>query len=70
IDQGWVYDNTKLLFWLPNQHRVGFWMPLNTAVISRQQTLLSYSNFVHGMEWTQCYQAAAVGSRGSESRHD
>jgi hypothetical protein len=44
-----------LLFWLPHEHRIGFWMPLNKLIIGRQQTLLSYNKFAHSTEWAKCY---------------
>ncbi|KAJ7479262.1 WD40-repeat-containing domain protein [Mycena latifolia] len=57
IHQGWVSCNSSdLLFWLPSPHRFGLWSPHNTVVISCQQTLLSYENFVHGSQWAQCYE--------------
>ncbi|KAJ7832707.1 hypothetical protein B0H13DRAFT_1654116, partial [Mycena leptocephala] len=52
----WVFSsNGELLFWLPHEHRIGFWMPLNKLIIGRDQTLLSYKKFVHGTEWAKCY---------------
>ncbi|KAJ6487440.1 WD40 repeat-like protein [Mycena vitilis] len=60
LREGWMYRNSsELLFWLPSQHRLGFWMPENTLVIGRQQTKLSYETFVHGTEWTKCYDPEA-----------
>ncbi|KAJ6487473.1 WD40 repeat-like protein [Mycena vitilis] len=60
LREGWMYRNSSdLLFWLPSQHRLGFWMPENTLVIGRQQMKLSYETFVHGTEWTKCYDAEA-----------
>ncbi|KAJ7472886.1 hypothetical protein B0H11DRAFT_1344280 [Mycena galericulata] len=57
IDQGWVSCHPgELLFWLPTSHRAGFWFPPTTVVISKQQTMFCYDNFVHGTEWTKCYQ--------------
>ncbi|KAJ7512153.1 hypothetical protein B0H11DRAFT_1664808, partial [Mycena galericulata] len=56
IDQGWVSCHPgELLFWLPKSHRAGFWFPPTTVVISKQQTMFCYDNFVHGTEWTKCY---------------
>ncbi|KAJ6481187.1 hypothetical protein DFH09DRAFT_418991 [Mycena vulgaris] len=56
IRNGWVFDNpSEMLFWLPSTHRIGLWFPHNTLVIGRQQTRLSYDNFVHGTEWARCY---------------
>ncbi|KAJ6542931.1 hypothetical protein B0H19DRAFT_957827, partial [Mycena capillaripes] len=56
IQNGWVSCNElNLLFWLPATLRNGFWSPHNTLVIAKQQTLLSYENFVHGSDWTMCY---------------
>ncbi|KAJ6452005.1 WD40 repeat-like protein [Mycena vitilis] len=60
LREGWVSQNaSELLFWLPSQHRLGFWMPENTLVVGRQQTKLSYETFVHGTEWTKCYDPEA-----------
>ncbi|KAJ6487444.1 WD40-repeat-containing domain protein [Mycena vitilis] len=59
-NEGWISQkSSELLFWLPSPHRFGFWMPENTLVIGRQQTKLSYETFVHGMEWTKCYDPEA-----------
>ncbi|KAJ7215969.1 hypothetical protein GGX14DRAFT_54889, partial [Mycena pura] len=56
IDEvGWVYSgDCERLFWLPEQLRTGFWMPLNHAIFAREQTKLSYKNFIHGENWEQC----------------
>ncbi|KAJ7613250.1 hypothetical protein DFH06DRAFT_1015000, partial [Mycena polygramma] len=52
----WIYQSSsEHLFWLPTQHRLGFWMPENTMVIGCQQTKLSYDSFVHGAQWAECY---------------
>ncbi|KAJ6501235.1 WD40-repeat-containing domain protein [Mycena vitilis] len=60
LREGWVSQNaSELLFWLPTQHRFGFWMLRNTLVIGCQQTKLSYETFVHGTEWTKCYDPEA-----------
>ncbi|KAJ7075402.1 hypothetical protein B0H15DRAFT_791836 [Mycena belliarum] len=56
IENGWVtLTSSKLLLWLHNQHRIGFWSPYNTVIIGQQQTQLSYENFVYGTEWDTCY---------------
>ncbi|KAJ7213454.1 hypothetical protein GGX14DRAFT_360846 [Mycena pura] len=56
MQNGWIQSNDqKLLFWLPDHNRFGFWMPLHVMVIGQQQTLLLYKRFVHGEHWTQCY---------------
>ncbi|KAJ7186244.1 hypothetical protein GGX14DRAFT_485608, partial [Mycena pura] len=56
IHKGWVFSSTgELLFWLPHENRIGFWMPLNKLLIGRQQTLLSYNKFAYGTEWAKCY---------------
>ncbi|KAJ6511662.1 hypothetical protein DFH09DRAFT_1198234 [Mycena vulgaris] len=58
-NNGWVSCcSSELLFWLPAHHRIGLWSPHNTLVIGRQQTQLSYENFVHGSEWAKCYAEA------------
>jgi WD40 repeat protein len=55
VQHGWVSCNSNLLLWLPRSHRIGFWLPHTRLVISRKQTLVSYESFVHGEEWTDCY---------------
>ncbi|KAJ6505428.1 hypothetical protein C8R45DRAFT_972649, partial [Mycena sanguinolenta] len=56
LQDGWVLSgHNELLFWLPHEHRIGFWMPLNQLIIGRQQTLLSYNMFAHGTQWAKCY---------------
>ncbi|KAF7344289.1 WD-REPEATS-REGION domain-containing protein [Mycena venus] len=55
INQGWVSSKAGILFWLPSQHRSGFWMPLNKFRIGRHQTRLSYEHFVHSQDWAKCY---------------
>ncbi|KAJ6543121.1 WD40-repeat-containing domain protein [Mycena capillaripes] len=56
ITKGWVSSYpSELLFWLPPNLRIGLWLPNTKLVISKQQTSLSYDNFVHGREWRKCY---------------
>ncbi|KAF7346304.1 WD-REPEATS-REGION domain-containing protein [Mycena sanguinolenta] len=56
VTQGWLCCRlSELLVWLPNSLREGLWSPHNTLVIGKQQTTLNFDKFVHGTEWTHCY---------------
>ncbi|KAF7346291.1 WD-REPEATS-REGION domain-containing protein [Mycena sanguinolenta] len=56
VTQGWLScQPSELLVWLPNSLRQGLWSPHNTLVIGREQTTLNFDKFVHGTEWTHCY---------------
>ncbi|KAJ7202947.1 quinon protein alcohol dehydrogenase-like superfamily [Mycena haematopus] len=60
IHNGWVSClPSELLFWLPVPLRAGLWSPYNTLVIGREQTLLSYDQFVYGTDWAKCYAPTA-----------
>ncbi|KAJ7899764.1 hypothetical protein B0H13DRAFT_1622603, partial [Mycena leptocephala] len=49
---GWVScDSSELLLWVPGPRRNGLWSPRNTLLIGKEQTLLSFENFVHGTQW-------------------
>ncbi|KAF8217993.1 WD40-repeat-containing domain protein, partial [Mycena galopus ATCC 62051] len=53
LAHGWVSSDTpELLFWLPPNHRIGPHTGIQ-LVIGKERTLLSYENFVHGVEWTK-----------------
>ncbi|KAJ7193724.1 hypothetical protein GGX14DRAFT_313681, partial [Mycena pura] len=53
---GWIScDSSELLLWVPGPRRNGLWSPRNTLLIGKEQTLLSFENFVHGTQWAQCY---------------
>ncbi|KLO14925.1 WD40 repeat-like protein [Schizopora paradoxa] len=60
---GWVLglgdsdDDDKseaLVFWLPPENQTGFWMPRNSAVMSRCTTRIDFSRFMHGENWERC----------------
>jgi hypothetical protein len=47
--------NNEVLFWIPPDYRSSIWRPSNTAIIGRMVTRLDLSRFVHGMDWTKCF---------------
>lgn len=51
---GGLNNPDSLLFWLPPEHRNGFWWPRNTAVMARNVTRIDFSRFVHGESWGRC----------------
>ena len=54
--QNWLMlsDNTYLL-WVPDQIKSGLIWPRTTTVIGCTPTSLCLENFVHGVEWSQCF---------------
>ncbi|KLO06418.1 hypothetical protein SCHPADRAFT_838103, partial [Schizopora paradoxa] len=47
-------EDAKVLFWVPEENRDGFWFPRNTAVIHKTVTKIDFSSFVHGENWAEC----------------
>ena len=43
------------LLWLPDQNKSGLFWPRTTAVIGAIPTSLQFNNFVHGINWSQCF---------------
>ncbi|KAF8322984.1 uncharacterized protein EI90DRAFT_2936090 [Cantharellus anzutake] len=55
-DDGWVTTaDGLLLFWVPQEHRLGLCWPHTLVVIGAQPTQLNMQCFVHGPQWTQCH---------------
>ncbi|KAJ7653615.1 hypothetical protein DFH06DRAFT_1204243 [Mycena polygramma] len=54
---GWVKNAAgALMFWVPPWLREGLYLPHNTLVISAKGTTkFDLSRFVHGTEWTKCF---------------
>ncbi|EDR06801.1 uncharacterized protein LACBIDRAFT_299688 [Laccaria bicolor S238N-H82] len=55
-DRNWIMlpDNAHLV-WLPDQNKSGLFWPRTTAVIGAIPTSLQFKNFVHGINWSQCF---------------
>ncbi|KLO05511.1 hypothetical protein SCHPADRAFT_723450 [Schizopora paradoxa] len=57
-EDGWLWDShgedAKVLFWVPEENRAGFWFSRNTAVIHKNVTKIDFSRFVHGENWVEC----------------
>ena len=47
-------DNAHLL-WLTDRHKSGLFWPRTTTVIGCTPTLLQLKNFVHGVNWSECF---------------
>ena len=47
-------DNAHLL-WLADKHKSGLFWPRTTTVIGCTPTLLRLKNFVHGVNWSECF---------------
>ncbi|KAJ6573400.1 hypothetical protein DFH09DRAFT_915981, partial [Mycena vulgaris] len=63
-ESGWASsDSSKLLFWIPGPRRNGLWSPHTRLIIGRDQTLLSFDDFVHGANWVECYRPKSEHSR-------
>ncbi|KAJ7652840.1 WD40-repeat-containing domain protein [Mycena polygramma] len=56
-DSGWIRNiDGSLMLWIPPWLREGLYLPHNTLVIAaRGTTKLDLSHFVHGTEWTKCF---------------
>ncbi|KZP23121.1 WD40 repeat-like protein [Athelia psychrophila] len=53
---GWMQSSpTKLLFWVPPDHRTRLWQANDTFVIGHPCTYLDLTNFVYGDNWAQCH---------------
>ncbi|KAJ7592862.1 WD40-repeat-containing domain protein [Mycena floridula] len=56
---GWIMTlEGSLLFWVPPVYRANLWRPSNTAVIGDNALHLDFTNFVHGTDWTQCWETS------------
>ncbi|KAJ7660693.1 hypothetical protein DFH06DRAFT_1193167 [Mycena polygramma] len=57
FESGWTKNAAGgLVFWVPPWLREGLYLPHNTLVISvKGTTKLDLSRFVHGTEWTKCF---------------
>ncbi|KAJ7610042.1 hypothetical protein DFH06DRAFT_1246578 [Mycena polygramma] len=56
-NSGWIQNREgAFLLWIPPWLREGLYLPHNTLVISATGTTkLDLSRFVHGTEWTKCF---------------
>ncbi|KAK7015389.1 WD40 repeat-like protein [Favolaschia claudopus] len=53
---GWIMNSASdLIFWVPPWLRDQICLPWNTCVIGPRVRKLNWSNFVHGYEWTKCF---------------
>ena len=57
LEDGWICNPSKLLFWVPPWTRPGLCWPRNRFVIAlgHPSTHLNLDNFVHGNSWQQCH---------------
>ena len=55
-NKNWIMlpDNTYLL-WVPDHNKAGLFWPRTTTVIGCNPTPLEFKNFVHGVNWSQCF---------------
>jgi len=58
-EEGWMRDSrredSRRLFWVPEENREFFWWPRNTAVIVKNiVTRVDFPRFVHGDNWAEC----------------
>ena len=55
-NENWIMlpDNTYLL-WVPDHNKSGLFWPRTSTVIGCNQTSLEFKNFVHGVNWSQCF---------------
>ncbi|EDR00242.1 uncharacterized protein LACBIDRAFT_314633 [Laccaria bicolor S238N-H82] len=51
-------DFKSYLFWVPPHNKHGLFFPRAVNVLGSTPTILDFSNFVHGTNWTQCYSPA------------
>ncbi|KAJ6485356.1 WD40 repeat-like protein [Mycena vitilis] len=65
FDSGWVKNAAgSLMFWVPPWLREGLYLPHNTLVIcAKGTTKLDLSRFVHGTEWTKCFDQKRLGTK-------
>ncbi|KAF7966895.1 hypothetical protein HWV62_36625 [Athelia sp. TMB] len=57
LEHGWMRNRKgELLFWVPPEHRAELWWPHRIAVTPTRSTRLDMEHFVHGENWSQCYQ--------------
>ena len=57
LEDGWICNPSKLLFWVPPWTRPGLCWPRNRFVIAfgSPSTHLNLDNFMHGNLWQQCH---------------
>jgi len=57
-DEGWILgSNDELLIWIPPVHRQNLHRPSNIWVVGEHVTLLDFSTFVRGHDWSTCINA-------------
>ncbi|EDR00229.1 uncharacterized protein LACBIDRAFT_314561 [Laccaria bicolor S238N-H82] len=52
-------DSLSYLFWVPPSNRHGLFFPRTINVLNSTPTILDFSNFVHGTNWSQCFSPAS-----------
>lgn len=59
-EDGWMRgQHDEKLFWVPEHCRKGFYWPRTRGVLGAQGTAVDLSKFVHGTEWTKCWQPSS-----------
>ncbi|EDR11711.1 uncharacterized protein LACBIDRAFT_383920 [Laccaria bicolor S238N-H82] len=48
-------DSKSYLFWVPPRNKHGLLFPRTVNVLGTTPTILDFSNFVHGTNWSQCF---------------
>ncbi|EDR00246.1 uncharacterized protein LACBIDRAFT_314645 [Laccaria bicolor S238N-H82] len=51
-------DFRSHLFWVPPHNKHGLFFPRTVNVLGTTPTILDFSNFVHGTNWSQCFSPA------------
>ncbi|EDQ98896.1 uncharacterized protein LACBIDRAFT_398050 [Laccaria bicolor S238N-H82] len=51
-------DFKSYLFWVPTSNKHGLFFPRTVNVLGTTPTILDFSNFVHGTNWSQCFSPA------------
>ncbi|KAJ7660679.1 hypothetical protein DFH06DRAFT_1400029, partial [Mycena polygramma] len=65
FESGWIKSTSgELMFWVPPWLREGLYLPHNPLVIcAKGTTKLDLSRFVHGTEWTKCFDQKLLGAK-------
>ncbi|EDR02557.1 uncharacterized protein LACBIDRAFT_393910 [Laccaria bicolor S238N-H82] len=54
--ENWIMlPNNIYLLWVPDHNKSGLFWPRTTHVIGNNPTILDFRNFVHGVNWSQCF---------------
>ncbi|EMD36334.1 hypothetical protein CERSUDRAFT_95666 [Gelatoporia subvermispora B] len=58
LNAGWIKGpRDELVMWAPGDYHRGMLMPRTYVLIGRYRATLDLSRFVHGDQWTRCYNA-------------